>query len=150
MEHSEKKPEFDSDMIIPSEIPKGSHETGNESTVLQVLNFEAVKKEDVENKDDCKAHQTSSYESLIKTEADEMPYICDRCDASFTELENLLIHQETHKGEHYFVCSECGAVFTLQEDINGHVKLHKGYSDKGKRNECDLCEKTFKTKISFK
>ncbi|KAH3851428.1 zinc finger protein 883-like [Dreissena polymorpha] len=67
-------------------------------------------------------------------------YKCEICYKSFSRLEYLLLHNETHNGTQKYECHECKANFSRETDFKRHLYIHTGE----KPFKCNLCPKAFR------
>ena len=70
-------------------------------------------------------------------------FSCTRCEMSFTSMEELTLHCETHKTalEHY--CDVCGKSFKRKSTLENHMGIHSGE----RPFQCTVCDKRFTLKI---
>ena len=56
------------------------------------------------------------------------PFICNICDASFSEKGNINLHVESvHEGKKLFKCNDCDEVFSPKGNLKKHIDLaHEG------------------------
>lgn len=62
--------------------------------------------------------------------------------ATFTEMDELIVHQENHTVLKRFKCNECPAAFVSNSKLTRHQKTHTGE----KLYKCDQCEISFNRK----
>ncbi|GLG94591.1 Zinc finger protein 1 [Gryllus bimaculatus] len=69
----------------------------------------------------------------------ELPYKCQHCDMSFTEMGQLQLHRRAHTRERPFRCDSCDSSFTQKHSLVTHKRIHSVDS----RYRCSACSKTF-------
>ncbi|XP_067870126.1 gastrula zinc finger protein XlCGF8.2DB-like [Heterodontus francisci] len=62
---------------------------------------------------------------FIKLKTGERPFTCTECRNRFTQLSNLLAHQQVHTGERSFTCTMCAKRFTQSAKLLTHQRVHK-------------------------
>lgn len=86
------------------------------------------------------------YHHCHKMEA--RPFVCDKCDASFTENYRLTRHRRTCKGAKPCpICPTCGKIFQFPSKLkeHGNGKRCKPDDHKVKETTCHDCGKEFPT-----
>ncbi|VVC99041.1 unnamed protein product [Leptidea sinapis] len=72
----------------------------------------------------------------------EKRFKCDRCDKSFTQKTNLVLHMRVHSSTRpSFECPLCGKHFAFDNNRRRHMFIHTGL----KPFKCDTCGKSFTT-----
>ncbi|XP_059167536.1 zinc finger protein OZF-like isoform X2 [Physella acuta] len=69
---------------------------------------------------------------------------CGLCPASFTDREDLKVHQATHKDEKVFQCPVCGIGFSRRKRLWDHKHIHSGV-----KFSCDVCNILFSHRKSL-
>ncbi|KAL7749668.1 hypothetical protein RI367_004896 [Sorochytrium milnesiophthora] len=64
---------------------------------------------------------------------------CPTCPLSFSRLQNLKSHIQTHLGIKPFSCQVCGSLFARQHDLKRHERLHTGV----RPFQCQVCHRCF-------
>ncbi|XP_065583779.1 zinc finger protein 664-like, partial [Artemia franciscana] len=90
-----------------------------------------------------KKHKT--VKRLKKVHLKIKQYICDVCNKSFSQSNNLITHQRVHTDEKLFKCDICEKTFSQSSSLIYHKRLHTGE----KPFKCDLCGKTFSVSSSL-
>ncbi|KAL4907725.1 fungal-specific transcription factor domain-containing protein [Aspergillus multicolor] len=70
-----------------------------------------------------KRHRTSS------SIPSERTFNCQKCDKSFSRVENLTRHAENHKPSARFSCGVCDKRFTRSDVLKRHLRLHPTIED---------------------
>ncbi|GAM43400.1 C2H2 type zinc finger domain protein [Talaromyces pinophilus] len=62
----------------------------------------------------------------LRSQADRPsgPFACQKCDKSFSRIENLTRHSENHKANGKFACNICQKRFTRSDILKRHAKIH--------------------------
>ncbi|GBM49411.1 Zinc finger protein 227 [Araneus ventricosus] len=81
-----------------------------------------------------------------KIHTEDRRYKCKTCDKSFHKKCNLENHNRTHTGEKPYKCEECGKTFSLSYNLKMHNRIHTGE----KPYICAICGKGFKQKHHLK
>ena len=69
---------------------------------------------------------------------------CNICEKYFPK-EIFDLHQRVHVEDKFHPCNKkCGKVFTSKTDLLNHYCDGR---DTGRKNECDICKKTFRHRI---
>uniref|UniRef100_A0A8C7XGV8 C2H2-type domain-containing protein n=1 Tax=Oryzias sinensis TaxID=183150 RepID=A0A8C7XGV8_9TELE len=82
----------------------------------------------------------------MRTESDNIPYLCKYCDKSFVYQSQFKIHMRIHTGERPFFCKECGTSFIEKSYLKKHMGTHTGE----KPFSCKQCNKRFSRVSSLK
>ena len=56
--------------------------------------------------------------------SDQILYVCDQCNKSFTYKVTLLFHLRLHSGKKPYKCLVCGERFFLQSTLSLHLRTH--------------------------
>ena len=64
---------------------------------------------------------------------------CGTCNKTFTERENLKIHQKSHRANKQFKCNVCEKSFEHSGKLHRHMRIHTGE----RPHECNICGKSF-------
>ncbi|XP_029301580.1 gastrula zinc finger protein XlCGF52.1-like isoform X1 [Cottoperca gobio] len=75
-------------------------------------------------------------------------FVCDVCNKSFNRQFHLMKHMNTHKEQRPFACDQCPRKFRNTATFEYHLLRHE--ERKYATLKCQLCEKTFKTKMHLK
>lgn len=79
--------------------------------------------------------------------ADDKPYSCEECGASFNFSHSLKLHMLKHSGKRPFQCTECDKTYLTAN----HLKMHMiGVHQNNKIHMCKFCSKSFAYKTSLK
>ena len=73
-------------------------------------------------------------------------FSCTRCEMSFTSLEELTSHCETHKTAATHKCHVCEKSLTSKGNLTKHLRIHSGE----RPFKCDVCDKSFTQKYTLK
>ncbi|XP_062538529.1 zinc finger protein 2-like [Armigeres subalbatus] len=76
------------------------------------------------------------------------PFVCSVCDQGFTQQKSLTFHMRRHTNEKPFVCPHCSYAFRQKDGLKRHLLVKHSAND-AKMFDCDLCEKSFKTKYAM-
>ncbi|KAG8001777.1 Zinc finger protein Gfi-1b [Nibea albiflora] len=74
--------------------------------------------------------------------------VCNVCNKSFDRQFHLLKHMNTHKEQRTLACSQCPRRFRNTAAFEYHLLRHE--EKKYASFKCQLCDKTFKTKMHLK
>ncbi|KAA0703655.1 Histone-lysine N-methyltransferase PRDM9 [Triplophysa tibetana] len=113
----------------------------------KMLKCGAIKNEDMVPKTTLKTEHVSSdnlcsvnpNELKHSEEVREKTHHCADCGKSFSQLSDLRLHQNIHRGEKLFHCTQCDKSFLRLSNLNKHKKIHTGE----KPHHCSQCEKSF-------
>ena len=72
-------------------------------------------------------------------------HLCDSCDNTFTQKDDLKQHLITHTGENPYKCKFCEKAYARKDHLTRHIKTHTGE----KPYHCDFCEKSFAQKLIY-
>ncbi|XP_017879983.1 zinc finger protein 236-like isoform X2 [Ceratina calcarata] len=86
----------------------------------------------------------SLYRKHMENHAEEKPYRCPKCSASFNVPSNFTLHMATHNTSEP-KCPECGKKFTRMASLKSHMLLH----EKEENLFCTECEDAFSTKAQL-
>ncbi|GBM28785.1 Zinc finger protein 45 [Araneus ventricosus] len=81
-----------------------------------------------------------------KIHTEDRRYKCKTCDKSFYQKCNLEIHTRTHTGEKPYKCEECGKEFAQLCHLKFHNRIHTGE----KPYICAICGKGFARRYHLK
>lgn len=73
--------------------------------------------------------------------------MCESCGKYFTSKRSLDLHFKKHTGESTQPCPICGKLFF---NVPKHIKNIHADEDKRIRFPCELCSKTFTTKVALR
>lgn len=85
-------------------------------------------------------------EIICGIRAEENPFICSVCEASFGGDCALREHMRTHTGDKPFTCAVCRASFHDNGALKTHMLAHSGETP----HPCGVCEKTFRRASTLK
>lgn len=71
-------------------------------------------------------HATESDSSATEHIKTSQRFICDTCDATYSDLHNLEIHR-TYSHRHEKICNICGKRFKDFKTYQEHRKIHENY-----------------------
>ncbi|XP_029374270.1 oocyte zinc finger protein XlCOF6-like [Echeneis naucrates] len=75
-------------------------------------------------------------------------FVCEVCNKSFSRQFHLIKHLNTHKEQKLFACNQCPRKFRKTASYEHHMLRHE--EKKYAAFKCQLCIKTFKTKMHLK
>lgn len=139
-----------------------SEENSNKISAVEwakatVIDARADVADDVEVKleeDECNRLEWNS-----DSEHEKHEYECEICDSTFKNKTELAGHTRKCHTKHRYKCSRCSKSFSRQSSLRSHELLsHKTKkkittteeSNDKIDNKCNICEKEFKTQISYK
>ncbi|XP_075237803.1 uncharacterized protein LOC142334020 [Lycorma delicatula] len=80
-------------------------------------------------------------EGIIKGSATKS-FICNFCQKSFNNKNNLKVHLNTHTKEKKYICNVCQKSFNHKPDLKRHINSHTNE----KNYVCNFCQKSFHRK----
>nr|XP_054598263.1 zinc finger protein 431-like isoform X1 [Nothobranchius furzeri] len=86
-------------------------------------------------------------ESVVKKSKGNV-FVCEVCSKNFYRQFHLMKHMNTHQEQRPFACDQCPRKFRNAETFEHHLLRHE--EKKHAAFKCQLCEKSFKTKMCLK
>lgn len=80
----------------------------------------------------------------MRIHRNEQPYICEKCEKSFSIKSNLKRHMQSHMREEQFTCWKCGIKCSSEKKLAIHFRIHETISHK-----CPECGKLFQNKSNL-
>ncbi|KAL9699410.1 hypothetical protein quinque_002851 [Culex quinquefasciatus] len=90
----------------------------------------------------------SLHMTTLHAAPEELLFKCEQCDKSFAKKFQLNAHQVQHVPEEdrNCICPQCDKAFATTAKLNVHLKLRH---QPQKIHVCDVCAKSFKSKVQF-
>lgn len=100
------------------------------------------------NKSYCNSTGLSLHMTSIHAAPEELLFKCEQCDKSFAKKFQLNAHLVQHVPEEdrNCICPQCDKAFATTAKLNVHFKLRH---QPPKIHVCDVCAKSFKSKVQF-
>lgn len=92
-------------------------------------------------------YQKEKHFTQVHLNGSKLKRSCGYCELEFQFYEDFKNHVESHIG--IFICITCGATFTDLEMLNQHAESHKKIELKLRRFICDLCGHRLFNKIQL-
>ncbi|GBM49415.1 Zinc finger protein with KRAB and SCAN domains 4 [Araneus ventricosus] len=82
----------------------------------------------------------------VRMDTEEQPFVCKKCEKTFTTSKKLLLHSRIHTEDRRYKCKTCGKAFYQKCNLEMHNRTHTGE----KPYKCEECGKTFSLSYSLK
>ena len=67
---------------------------------------------------------SSHFTTLKRADMAEKPYKCVKCEGTFSDIETLLKHEDTHVNDEPFACDHCEMTFSQKFELTIHELVH--------------------------
>ncbi|KAF1393564.1 hypothetical protein PFLUV_G00017350 [Perca fluviatilis] len=138
-----------------AEMESGHDADGGEATKEVNSEAESSSASKKDTADDCTTTNTAESKNADRQNTQEAEvtrkgklFVCHMCNKSFNRQFHLTKHMNTHKDQRPFACDQCPRKFRDTATFEYHLLRHE--EKKYATFKCQLCEKTFKTKMCLK
>jgi uncharacterized Zn-finger protein len=152
-----KEPEVEFLLILPPRYVKVEVEDNkiqgqnNEKTMTSLFakpeRFKQIHNPKVKCEICLKEVRRMNFKRHLKSHSDIKDFNCDHCQAGFVSKPSLVRHMWKHRSNKKFNCSQCSRGFNESRDFKVHLQSH---SANPRPFQCDLCPKSYPTKIELK